>query len=128
MTTAIICTVLLGLLLFAMGLAVSLTRGSTKINYGYPDDPAHILHRLCRAHGNAAEYGAMFAVLMLFVGLRDPAAWMLWVMWICVAARYVHALGMLMGTLDKLQPVRFAGALFTYLGGFALCIAALMTL
>ncbi len=128
MTTAIICTVLLGLLLFAMGLAVSLTRGSTKINYGYPDDPAHILHRLCRAHGNAAEYGAMFAVLMLFVGLRDPAAWMLWVMWICVAARYVHALGMLMGTLDKLQPVRFAGALFTYLGGFALCVAALMTL
>ncbi len=128
MTTAIICTVLLGLLLFAMGLAVSLTRGSTKINYGYPDDPAHILHRLCRAHGNAAEYGAMFAVLMLFVGLRDPAAWMLWVMWICVAARHVHALGMLMGTLDKLQPVRFAGALFTYLGGFALCIAALMTL
>ena len=128
MTTAIICTVLLGLLLFAMGLAVSLTRGSTKINYGYPDDPAHILHRLCRAHGNAAEYGAMFAVLMLFVGLRDPAAWMLWVMWICVAARYVHALGMLMGTLDKLQPVRFAGALLTYLGGFALCIAALMTL
>ncbi len=128
MTTAIICTVLLGLLLFAMGLAVSLTRGSTKINYGYPDDPAHILHRLCRAHGNAAEYGAMFAVLMLFVGLRDPAAWMLWVMWICVAARYVHALGMLAGPLDQVQPLRFAGSLVTYLGGFVLCVAALMTL
>ena len=55
MTTAIICTVLLGLLLFALGLAVSLTRGSTKINYAYPDDPAHILHRLSRAHGNVAE-------------------------------------------------------------------------
>ncbi len=128
MTTAINCTVLLGLLLFAMGLAVSLTRGSTKINYGYPDDPAHILHRLCRAHGNAAEYCAMFAVLMLFIGFREPTVWMLWVMWICVAARYVHAIGMLMGSLDKLQPVRFIGALFTYLGGFALCVAAVMTI
>ena len=128
MTSAIICTVLLGLLLFALGLAVSLTRGSTKINYAYPDDPAHILHRLCRAHGNVAEYGAMFAVLMLFIGFREPTAWMLWVMWICVAARYVHAIGMLMGSLDKLQPIRLIGALFTYLGGFALCVAAVMTI
>ncbi len=53
---------------------------------------------------------------------------MLWVMWICVAARYVHAIGMLMGSLEKLQPVRFIGALFTYLGGFALCVAAVMTI
>lgn len=129
MTTAIICTVLLALLLFALGLAVSLTRGSTKINYGMPDDPAHILHRLCRAHGNAAEYGAMLAVLMLFVGMREPAAWMLWVMWITVAARYVHAAGMIAGkTLDQVQPLRFAGSLLTYLGGFVLCVAALMTL
>ena len=127
MTTAIICTALMGLLLFALGLAVSLTRGSTKINYGYPDDPAHILHRLCRAHGNTAEYVAIFAVLMLFIGLREPTDWMLWVMWICVAARYVIVIGMLMGSLDKLQPVRFIGALFTYLGGFALCVAAVMT-
>ena len=129
MTTAIICTVLLGLLLFALGLAVSLTRGSTKINIGLPGDPGHKLYRLGRAHGNAAEYGAMFAVLMLFIGMREPAAWMLWTMWVVVAARYLHAIGMVMAPLDQqVQPLRFAGALLTYLGGFVLCAAALMTL
>ena len=44
------------------------------------------------------------------------------------AARYVHAIGMLMGSLDKLRPVRFTGALFTYLAGFALCVAAVTTI
>ena len=128
MTTAIICTALLGLLLFTLGFAVSLTRGATKINIGLPDDPGHRLHRIGRAHGNAAEYVAILAVLMLLIGAREPAAWMLWTMWIVVAARYVHALGMLMAPLDQSQPLRFAGSVFTYLGGTVLCVAALMTL
>jgi hypothetical protein len=40
----------------------------------------------------------------------------------------VHAAGMLLGaSLAEVQPLRFAGALVTYLGGFVLVIATLVS-
>lgn len=129
MTTALICIALLALLVFALGLAVSLTRGATKRNIGHSDDPADWLHKLCRAHGNATEYGPILALLMLVLAMREPAAWVLWTMIVVTAARYVHAAGMLMGpTLARLQPLRFVGALVTYVGGAALAIALFLTI
>jgi hypothetical protein len=86
------------------------------------------MYRLIRAHGNATEYAPMLAVLILLVGSRDPASWVLWVMGIATAARYLHAAGMLLGPgLDQVQPLRFVGALGTYLGGLALCVAVFMS-
>jgi hypothetical protein len=55
MTVATICIALLGLLLFGLGIAVSLTRGSTNQVIGYPADPADRLHKLCRAHRTATR-------------------------------------------------------------------------
>lgn len=125
MTTAIMCTALLGLLVFGLGLAVSLTRGQTGTNFGYNPDPADRMYKLVRAHGNATEYAPMLAVLMLLVGARDPATWALWVMGIVTASRYLHAAGMIFPpTLARPHPLRFIGALGTYLGGLALCVAA----
>ena len=81
MSTAILCTVLLGLLVFGLGFAVSMTRGNTKTISGYNPDPADRLYKLVRAHGNTTEYAPMLAILMLLVGAREHSSWMLWVMW-----------------------------------------------
>lgn len=124
MTTALVCTVLLGLLVFGLGLGVSLTRGQTGTNFGYTPDPADRMYKLVRAHGNATEYAPMLAVLMLLVGGHNPATWVLWVMGIVTASRYLHAAGMIFcPTLARPHPLRFIGALGTYLGGLALCVA-----
>lgn len=128
MTTAIICTALLALLLLALGLAVSAGRGASRAG-AYPSDPADSLFKRIRAHGNTAEYAPMFAILMLLVGARNPATWMLWTMGIAVASRYLIVAGLLMSsTLDKPNPARFIGALGTYFSGLALVAAAVLTL
>jgi len=105
-----------------------MTRGRTGIVAGSSNDPADSLYRLIRAHGNTAEYGPMLAVLFLLVGARNPAPWLLWTMIVAVVSRYLIAIGMIAGpTLAKPQPLRFVGALGTYLTGILLCIGAFMT-
>jgi len=127
MSVAIVCAALLGLLVFGLGLMVSLTRGNTNLAIGHPPDPAHRLHKLVRAHGNATEYAPMLAVLIVLVGSREPAAWMMWTFVAATACRYVHAAGMITGaTLAKPNPLRFVGALGTYVTGLALVVAVLL--
>jgi uncharacterized membrane protein YecN with MAPEG domain len=129
MTVAILCVMLLGLLVFGLGMAVSFTRAGSNTNYGYTPDPTDRLYKMVRAHGNATEYAAMLAVLIVILGSRSPATWVLWTMGIVTAARYLHAAGMILcPTLDKPHPLRFVGALGTYLGGLALCLAGLLSL
>lgn len=129
MATAIICTGLLGLLLFGLGLGVSLTRGSTNKTFGYDPDPTDRLYKMIRAHGNTTEYAPMLAVLMLFLGSRDPATWVLWVMWIATVSRYLIAVGIIVSpTLDKPHPLRFVGALGTYLTGLVLSVLAVLSM
>jgi uncharacterized membrane protein YecN with MAPEG domain len=85
------------------------------------------MYKMVRAHGNATEYAPMLAVLMLLVGAREPAIWALWVMGIVTASRYLHAAGVIFSpTLAKPHPLRFVGALGTYLGGLVLCVAAFL--
>ena len=128
MKTALVCIGLLALLIFVLGLAVSLTRGSTKKSFGYPDDPTARLTKLCRAHANAAEYVPILGLLMFVLAMRgEPAAWVLWTMIIATASRYLHAVGMVaMPTLERPNPLRFLGALGTYVTGIALTVALLM--
>ena len=128
MAVAIVCTALLGLLVFGLGLAVSATRGSTNVNIGYAPDPTNRLYKLVRAHGNATEYAPMMAVLILAIRARQPAGWMVWTFVTATAFRYLHTAGMIFPTtLDRPNPLRFVGALGTYLAGFALVLALLMT-
>jgi uncharacterized membrane protein YecN with MAPEG domain len=127
MTVALVCSALLGILLFGLGFAVSATRGSTNTVIGHPADPADRLHKMVRAHGNTAEYAPMLAVLMLAAGARSPSTWVLWTMGIATASRYLLAAGILVSpTLAKPHPLRFTGALGTYLAGLALCAALLL--
>ena len=127
MPTALICIALLGFLLFGLGIAVSRKRGSTNTIAGHSTDPADPLYKLVRAHGNTAEYAPLLAVLMLALALNDPAAWLLWCMGLATAARYLIVIGMLASmTLAKPHPLRFVGALTTYLAGIALSVGLLV--
>jgi uncharacterized membrane protein YecN with MAPEG domain len=127
MHVAVISIALLGLLVFGLGLRVSLMRGSTQTVIGHGTDPTDPLHKMVRAHANATEYAPMLAVLMLIVGSRDPAAWMVWIMVAATVSRYLHAAGMITcATLARPNPLRFAGALGTYVFGLALVVATLL--
>ena len=126
MATAITCSALLGLLLFALGLGVSMQRGRSNTLSGHAADPADPLHRWVRAHGNTAEYAPMFAVLFLIAGMRNSAPWMLWVVWIATVSRYLIAAGIIVAPMDKPQPLRFAGAIGTYISGIVLSVALLL--
>ena len=129
MTTAVMCTAFLGLLVFGLGLAVSLTRGQTGTNFGANPDPADRLYKMVRAHANATEFAPMLAVLMLLIGNHNPVSWILWVMWIATLSRYLHAAGMIFSpTLAQPHPLRFAGALGTYVCGLILSVVALWAL
>lgn len=127
MNAALICTALLGLLVFGLGIAVSLVRGSTNTVYGFTPDPNDRLYKLVRAHCNATEYAPMLAVLMLFLAIRGPSPWMVWTFALATLCRYAHAAGMIFfGSLAKPNPLRFVGALGTYVAGLALVVAAFM--
>ena len=127
MKVAMICTALLGLLVFGLGLGVSALRGSRNTNIGHERDPADPLHKMVRAHGNATEYAPMLSILMLAIATRGCTTWMVWTFVAATLFRYLHAAGMLLSpTLDRPQPLRFVGALGTYLTGLALVVAAVI--
>ena len=127
MTTAIVCVALLAALLFLLGANVSRLRGrATSQAPTALDDPLFVA---IRAHGNAAEYVPTLAVLMLLVGSRSPATWMLIVFGVAVAARYVHAIGVLAaGDMGRPAPLRMVGAVGTYAAGLALAAAAIVVI
>jgi len=123
---AILCTGLLGLLVFGLGLGVSATRGSTRTNFAYTVDPTDRLYKLVRAHGNAAEYAPMLAILILYLGAHQPGRFVVWTFVAATACRYLHALGMILSkSLDRTDPLRFVGALGTYVTGLVLALAVL---
>jgi uncharacterized membrane protein YecN with MAPEG domain len=124
MTTATLCTAVLGLLVFGLGLGVSAQRNKTKTATGYRDDPADPLYKWVRAHGNTVEYAPMLGVLMLSLGARTPAAWVEWTMIAVTISRILLPIGLIAyPTMAKANPPRFVGAVGTYIGGLLLCIA-----
>lgn len=127
MSTAVICVSMLGLLLFVLGFFVSIARGRTQALSGTSDDPASFLARIIRAHGNTAEYAPMFAVLFLYLGSSSPAPWVVWTIIAATIFRYLIVAGLLTATMDKANPLRFLGALGTYITGALLSVAALLT-
>ena len=100
MTVALVCIGLLGILIFGLGLSVSLTRGRTDRAAGFADDPTDRLYKMVRAHGNTTEYAPFLAILIFIVG----------------------------ESLAKPHPLRFVGALGTYVFGLALCGTPLRSL
>lgn len=129
MVVAVTCVAILGTLLFVLGLRVSVLRGRFRTAYGAPDDPADPLFRAVRAHGNAAEYIPMLAVLMLLVAVQG-SSW--WTQALCLAAvgvRVLHAVA-ISRTPRRSTPAadRLIGAIGTYAVGIALAATAVASL
>jgi uncharacterized protein len=125
MSVAITCIALLGVLLFGLGLAVSISRGKQGRLISHSEDGADPLHRWVRAHGNTAEYVGLLAVLFLWHGMHSPRLWITTAIIAATVCRYLIVIGLLTcATLDKVHPLRFIGALGTYVAGFALAAAA----
>ncbi len=124
--TALVCTAILGLLLFALDLVISTMRLHGGGLSGYAASPADLLARLVRAHGNTAEYAPFLAVLFLYLGSQNPARWLVGCMVGATVCRLLLVVGLLAWpTMAKPNPARFVGALGTYFFGAALCVALL---
>ncbi|TBR13818.1 MAG: MAPEG family protein [Rugosibacter sp.] len=127
MVIAVLCVALLGFLVIGLGFVVSMTRGSTKTMYGYTVDPADRLYKAIRAHGNTTEYVPMLAVLILTLGMLNPAPWMMWCMGLVTLSRFIFVFGIVLPpTMAQPSKLRFIGSLGTYLFGIVLCLALLM--
>ncbi len=121
---ALVCAAAMGLLLFGLGLAVSALRmRSGTFNAGSVEiDSA--LHRVMRAHANTAEFTPLLVVLVLFLGSRSPATWIL----VCIVGvtvcRFLLVMGLVFtSSMSRPNLPRFVGALGTYFFGAALCLA-----
>ena len=105
MAIAVICIGILGLLVFGLGFAVSLTRARTETLYGASEDPSSLMYKMNRAHGNTIEYAPMLAVLMAYIGTFQPSHWIGWVMIAAVVCRVLIVFGMITGeTMKKANP------------------------
>jgi uncharacterized protein len=125
-TVSVICTASLGLLLFTLGMAVSALRFRERTLTGVGPDPSNMLAKAVRAHANTAEYAPFLAVLFLYVGSHNPSSAMLWLMVTATACRFLTVVGLIAWpTMARPNPVRFLGALGTYICGAALCVALL---
>jgi len=129
--TVIVSIALMGILIFVLGANVTRHR-AIRGKSGEPQmstDPADRLLIAQRAHGNASEYVPTLIGLLIVCSTLTEGWWLNTVAVVAVAARYVHAYGMLTAkTLAAHGPVRDSGAMFTYLAGIALGITAIVAL
>ena len=129
-TVTVTCIALMGILLFVLGANVTrhrAQRGAT--GNQMPTDPADRMLIAQRAHGNAAEYVPTLIVLLLVCDALSDGWWVPALAVVAVAARYVHALGLLTSkTLATHGPLRDLGASGTYLVGIALGVTAIVAI
>jgi uncharacterized membrane protein YecN with MAPEG domain len=128
MNIAIVCAALLGLLLFGLGLNVSMQRRKNQRSIGHDVSPVDPLHRAVRAHANTAEYAPFFAVLFLWYATKPAPMWIVATIVLATIARFALAGGLLFGpSLNRANPARYFGALFTYICGLVLAAGLLVT-
>ncbi|TXS92918.1 MAPEG family protein [Parahaliea maris] len=124
MSVPLFCIALLGLLVILLGFRVSLARASSNTVYGGEIDPVSPLYKAQRAHGNTVEYAPILAIMMLALAQAPQPGWVLWSMILATFFRYLFAAGILFpATMAKPNPMRFIGALGTYLTGISLAVA-----
>lgn len=126
----VVSIALMGILLTLLGANVTrhrAQRGAT--GNQMPSDPADRMFIAQRAHGNATEYVPTLAILIVVCAVLTPGWWVDALAITAVAARTLHALGMLTSkTLASHGPVRDLGAMGTYVAGLALGVTAIAAL
>ena len=130
--TLILCSAALVILTLLLAFWTSIQRGaSSTIAYGAPLAPTSAMAKAQRAHGNSAEYAALFIGLFVITGFayagRDLGLAVTSLVVAITVSRFVHALGFLTcATLEKPHVFKALGAIVTYLGGLALAIIVIV--
>jgi len=107
---------------------VSLQRRKNRKSIGQDASPVDPLHRAVRAHANTAEYAPFFAVLFLWYAMKPAPTWIIAVIVLATVARFALAGALLFGpSLNRPNPARLFGALFTYICGVVLAAGLLVT-
>lgn len=124
MEVEIVCIGLLGVLLLSMGILVTFGRGKFNTLTGHSDDPENTLHKWVRAHVNTAEYAPLLMILFYLLSLYSIANWVWWFIILATVCRFLLVVGILYPqSMAKPNPVRFIGAVGTYIFGLGLCVA-----
>lgn len=124
MNTYYVCIGLLLLLLITLGGLVTVGRGKFNRLIGHSDGPEDTLHKWVRAHSNTAEYAPALMVAIYMLSLSLNPVWVWWCVVLVTACRFLFVAGILFPrTMAKPNPMRFAGAVGTYVFGFGLCWA-----
>jgi hypothetical protein len=127
MSIPLTCIALLAFLSIGLAFAVSLYRAKTGTVYSNNIDPEDSLYKVVRAHGNTVEYAPILAILIYVLSQTDQPGWVIWCMVLATFFRYLFVMGLLIPkTMAKPNPMRFIGALGTYLSGFGLSAALLI--
>jgi len=122
MSVSLMCISLLAFLGIGLGFAVSMTRSKTEVNFGSSPDPDDSLYKIMRAHGNTMEYAPLMALLIYILSQIPQPTWVTWFMILATFSRYLIVAGMIFPrTMAERNPMRFIGALGTYICGFGLC-------
>jgi uncharacterized membrane protein YecN with MAPEG domain len=125
MSIGLICIALLAFLCLALGFNVSMARNSSGTIYGCDINPENNLYKAQRAHGNTTEYAPILAVIIFALIQSPQPGWVMGAIVLVTFFRYLLAAGILLpASMAKPHPMRFIGALGTYITGFVL-IAAL---
>ncbi len=118
------CTAILGALVFMLGLLVSLLRFRCKVGAGAGSDKNALLNRVIRAHGNTTEFAPFLAILFLYLGSHEPSDLVLGLILVATLCRCLLVAGLIgYSNMNRPNPLRFVGALGTYLTGAGLCLA-----
>jgi len=123
------CIALLCALCLLLGAAVTVFRGKLNVLSGCSDSPEDILNKLVRAHGNSSEYVPILVVLFYILSQYEYANWVHWFIVLATFCRVLFVAGILFPkTMARPNPMRFIGAVGTYVFGLGLCFAILQTL
>jgi len=126
MSVPLICIALLAFLCIALGFSVSMARSKQSVMIGNSTDPEDIVFQRIRAHGNTVEYVPILALLIYILSQSPQPAWVMWLMVLVTACRYLIVAGLIFPkSMADPNPMRFVGALGTYVFGFGL-VAALV--
>lgn len=116
------CIADLAILIFCLGLYVSILRGTSGELFGTPANVESKLYKAIRAHGNAIEYGPISAILFLALSLvTEISNWIAISIITLTVCRYLNALGLIIQpSKSKPHVLRSIGGLGTYILGLLL--------
>ena len=124
MNILVLCSGLMALLYAALSVNVSVTRLRKQKDSSITEEQ---LTKAIRAHGNASEYIPLFIASFLFLGISGSSPALAIVAVLATVSRLAHAAGMFrIANVSERHPLRYYGAIGTYVCLFAIAVAVLL--